>query len=345
MNIFNKLRSCVIFGGTGFIGTHLSSFLLEQGFSGELILADIQTMTEIRHPRNVRKVFVDVRLPIESTSLPEKPDLIINLAAIHREPGHQPQEYFETNILGARHVCRWAEETGCNKIIFTSSISPYGAAQEPRTEESLPMPKSPYGISKLASEYEHRIWQTRGRIERRLVIVRPGVVFGAGEKGNVTRMIHAVLGNYFAYMGNRTTIKAAIYVRELCQALFWALDKAESSDSGIYLFNGIMRQPPSIEQFVNTILLVSGAKKRVPTLPYSLLYGAAKSLDTVLSPLGIKHPFNPLRVSKLKWSTYVLPSRLIDDGYMFSYTLESALRDWKKKEPLDWGIKKGTDGC
>ena len=56
--------------------------------------------------------------------------MIFNFAAVHRTPGHEDHEYFETNIRGAENVVAFAEKWNIKKIVFTSSIAPYGAAEE-----------------------------------------------------------------------------------------------------------------------------------------------------------------------------------------------------------------------
>jgi nucleoside-diphosphate-sugar epimerase len=62
------------------------------------------------HQQNgrVQCVELDVRQPILHLDLPLDVELIVNLAAVHREPGHEPDEYFATNLPGADNVCAWA---------------------------------------------------------------------------------------------------------------------------------------------------------------------------------------------------------------------------------------------
>ena len=117
-----------------------------------------------RELQNGRAVYIrwDVRQTIPGGLLP-KPDLIFNLAAVHREPGHLPHEYFETNLYGAENVCFWASSVECQRMVFTSSIAPYGPSEELKDEESLPVPDSPYGSSKLAAEKMHIGWQAACR--------------------------------------------------------------------------------------------------------------------------------------------------------------------------------------
>jgi nucleoside-diphosphate-sugar epimerase len=90
----------------------------------------------------------------------------------------------------------FAEANSISKILFTSSIAPYGASEELKDEGSLPTPNTPYGASKLVAEKVHIAWQAAGA-GRSLTIVRPGVVFGKGENGNFTRMYLGIRNRYF----------------------------------------------------------------------------------------------------------------------------------------------------
>ena len=109
---------------------------------------------------------------------PTEDDVIFNFAAVHRTPGHEDHEYFETNIRGAENVEAFAEKWNIKKIVFTSSIAPYGAAEELKKEPTLPTPNTAYGISKLVAEKIHEKWQNDDATHHQLTIVRPGVVFG-----------------------------------------------------------------------------------------------------------------------------------------------------------------------
>ncbi len=331
---------CVVFGGTGFIGSHFARFLIQHDLADEVYLADIaEPRSDFSWDSNkIHFVEIDVRNPIESAKLPENPDLIVNLAAVHREPGHEPHEYFETNIRGAENVCAWAEETSCNRIVFTSSIAPYGSTKSPKAEMSLPVPETPYGSSKLAAEKVHQIWQN-GDVVRKLVIVRPGVIFGPGECGNVTRLVQAVIRRYFFYMGNRTTRKAGGYVKELINTMIWALGKVEAGDRGFFLYNFTMDPAPSVEEYVLATCKVAGISRYVPSVPYWLLYMASVLIESVAKPLGIRQPISPVRVRKLVRSNNIEPEVLRNGKYEYTHTLESAMKDWKHARPDEWGCK------
>lgn len=339
-----QLGNVVLFGGTGFIGQHLTHHLLAHGLAQHVWLADLKPPNPASCGAGVAQTFagegvtyceVDVRRPIVHEGLPRSADLVVNLAAVHREPGHQPHEYYETNLYGAEHVCAWAEGVDCRRVAFTSSIAPYGPTEQPKTETALTVPETPYGGSKLAAEKIHLAW-LRGGPGRRLLILRPGVVFGPGEGGNVTRLVRAVLGRYFAYMGNRGTRKAGGYVKELCHVLWWALEQLEAHESGQALVNFTMDPPPSVSEYVAAICRVAGVQRRIPRVPYPALLAAAYGIEALARPLGLRQPVSPVRVRKLVRSNYIEPAVLRTGGYPWQYTLEEALADWRRERPEDW---------
>jgi nucleoside-diphosphate-sugar epimerase len=338
------MKSVVVFGGTGFIGTHLAQHLLMQNNVETIFLVDVNPPRDLPYTKLLQSglkagkvVFVehDVRKPVPSGLLPQKTDIVFNLAAIHREPGHSASEYFETNLLGAENVCAWASKVECETMVFTSSISPYGPSEEKKTERSLPVPETPYGSSKLAAENIHLTWQS-AQEGRKLLILRPGVVFGPGEGGNVTRLVHSLTRGYFVYLGNRNVIKAAGYVKELCLVTTFGLDHLQSCDSSTLLLNFTMDPPPTMEQMVEAILKVIGKARRPISVARSLLLGLSYPLLAVERTFGVKMPINPVRVRKLLRSNNVWPEKLKCLGYKYSYTLETALEDWKRDLPQDF---------
>ena len=206
-------------------------------------------------------------------------------------------------------MCAWASAVACPRIVFTSSIAPYGPSGELKNEESLPVPDSPYGSSKLAAEKIHMVWQVACN-RRKLLILRPGVVFGPGERGNVTRLIRSVVKGYFVYMGNRQTRKAGGYVKELCRVMQFGLGHQDKSGESLTLLNFSIDPPPTLETYVAAIQNAAGIRRSPINLPRRLLLGISYPIHGVASLFGIRQPISPVRVRKLFRSTSIDPSGL-----------------------------------
>ncbi len=315
----------IIFGGSGFIGTHLIHLLKETKPNDKIYCLDIVMPGEegvvpgiVERNEGVIYDRVDVRKPINYQLNITPDDIVFNLAAVHRTPGHEDIEYFETNIRGAENVTAWCEKNGIKKMLFTSSIAPYGASEELKKENTLPTPNTPYGISKLVAEKIHMIWKEK--VNGQLIVVRPGIVYGKGEHGNMTRLYNGIRKHYFFYT-RKDTIKACIYVKELVNFFMWAI---ENDKNGIW--NCTFEPAYNIEQICESMKHATDMENNwIPTLPGKLLLITA----SIVGPLGGKVVgIHPARVKKLMISTNINGDKLKASGYKFKYTLESSFKDW-----------------
>lgn len=326
----------IIFGGSGFIGTHLIKLLKAEAAkpADKIFVFDIVMPGEEGVvPGVVEKIDgviyerLDVRKPIKVKSKAfkaTKNDIIFNLAAVHRTPGHKDFEYFETNIKGAENVTAWAEAQGISKILFTSSIAPYGAAEEEKSETTLPTPNTPYGISKLVAEKMHETWAAADK-KRCLTIVRPGIVYGKGEHGNMTRLYSGIKKGYFFYAGRRDTIKACIYVKELVR--FMKFRMIDHNYPGVDIFNCTYEPAYNIQQIAEAIMSATGLHRHIRKVNGGFLMTTAK----IIGPIGGKKiGIHPARVKKLMISTNICGTKLKKSGYKFHYTLEESFKDWFK---------------
>ena len=366
----------IITGGTGFIGTHLTNLLNEVHPEAKVWNLDIvkpgtpnpvvkNYKPAVKEGETLGSTWVecDVRKPIGSLPFTPTPeDVIFNFAAVHRTPGHEDIEYFETNIRGAENVCALAEKYGIRQMVFTSSIAPYGAAEELKTEDTLPTPNTAYGISKLVAEKIHLAWQRGGHTDitdslspaerkertergsrRRLLIVRPGVVFGKGENGNFSRLYWGIRKHTFAYPGRKDTIKACVYVKELVRFMLWNIEKGhtdstdytdnlshteitEITEKGVALYNCTFEPAYTIEQIVKAMKKVTGLTQAVPYIPNAVIMPLAACAKMMGSPMGIC----PARVKKLQISTNICGKKMKESGYQFKWSFEEALEDWFK---------------
>ena len=303
----------LIFGGSGFIGQHLANKLNSNYLNLDIVGTE----------KNYQ--YCDVRNPINIKS--EKPvDIIYNLAAIHITPGHEYHEYFETNIKGAENVCNIARIENVNTIVFTSSIAPYGTWEEEKTEDSLPLPTSAYGSSKLVAEEIHKRWQSEKQDIRKLIIVRPGVVFGQYENGNFTRLYKAMKSGRFFYPGRKDTKKVAIYVKDLVRLM---VEMIEREKPGLHIYNTVYTPCHTIEEICQIMAKVIHIREPKMTIPAGLLRFSALSINGFGKIMGKSfNGIHPDRVKKLMTSTNINGQKLLSHGYKLDYSLGEGIKDW-----------------
>lgn len=321
------MPTSIIFGGAGYIGTKLTEYLLANKICSTVYIVDLKEST-LKNNENVICSIADVRNPIATSILKHPVEWIFNFAAIHREPGHESSEYFETNIKGAQNVCTFAEKVGCSNIFFTSSISPYGPTLTATDEIAMPMPNTPYGISKLSAEYMHKLWAEKNKANK-LVIVRPGVIYGPGDPGNILRMIRAVKKGYFFLPVSPTIKKSYGYVFGLCESVCFMMNQHEK----IITYNYVEKETLPLGNMIDTINKTLGTNGKVIRIPLFALKFAATILHAIKPNLNGIHPE---RVKKVARPTHILPNELIKRGFEFNYDFEKSLIHWKAVSENDF---------
>jgi nucleoside-diphosphate-sugar epimerase len=327
------MTNAIIFGGAGYIGRNLAKRLAAAKRFDRIILADIRR-AESPLPPQVEFQVCDVRKPILPQLGDAKPDWIFNFAAVHREPGHEPAEYFDTNLPGARNVCAFAGETGCANLLFTSSISVYGPTTGATAETSPTYPRTPYGISKLCAELIHEGWLRAGD-HRRLIVCRPGVIYGPEDPGNILRMIRAVQGGYFFFPGTTDLRKSYGYIEGLLDSFEFAMARSDSH----LLFNYVETETETIGNLVQIIRQQLGCSSPVISIPLWLLQPLATGMQSLTKG---RSPIHPDRVRKAATPTHIVPQRLRELGFKFNYDFRSSLDHWRSVSPQDFRARNGS---
>ena len=323
-----------VVGGAGFVGRRLVNDLQHAGHQVRVIDS---ASIGLRAPRD-RKV--DVRDRGGLVDALEGCQVVFNLAAVHRDDVRQAKHYNEVNVEGAVNIFAACRELAIERAIFTSSVAVYGLWAPDILEERTPAPVNAYGCSKLDAEGVHRKWQEEDPERRSLVIVRPTVVFGECNRGNVYELVRQIMARRFVMVGRGQNRKSMAYVGNLSAFLVHLL----SLGAGSHLFNYTDKPDFSMEELVETILSTLGRRPVVTArIPYFVGYVGGVVCDLVAAVSGRSIPISGVRIQKFCSTTTFSSRRVQETGFRPPYGIREALIETIRHEsatrrrPVDVG--------
>lgn len=278
----------VIIGGSGFIGTRLSSRLSQSAKSFQIV----DKAPSRFFPEKV--LSADIRQPLSNSFFIE-PIALVNLAAEHRDDVWPLSLYDEVNVGGARNVCDLARAKGVNKIIFTSSVAIYGFAPLGTNESGVIAPFNDYGRTKWEAEQVYKQWQAEDPQNRSLVIVRPTVVFGERNRGNVFNLLRQIASGKFVMVGDGLNRKSMAYVENVAAFLEYSLD----FKPGVHIYNYIDKPDFTMNALVAHVNKLLGRSIEIKfRLPFSLGLLIGSSFDLISKVTDKKFPISAIRIKK-----------------------------------------------
>ena len=306
----------LVIGGSGFIGTHLIRELNQQGH--EVKIFDINPSPAF--PEQIRIGDVrDIQALLESM---QGIDIVYNLAAEHRDDVTPVSLYYDVNIKGVENIVEAAEKNKVKNIIFTSTVAVYALNQPEPDEQSPTEPFNRYGKSKLQAEMVFKKWADR-KGERSLVIVRPSVIFGENNRGNVYNLIQQLASNKFIMVGAGDNIKSIGYVGNLVHFLVKAIELGE----GIHLFNYADKPDLSVKKLVYLIRNELGKGNKIfLKLPYQLGLIGGYAFDALSFFTKKKYPISSIRIKKFCANTQISTQALDRIDFKAPYKIEEGLK-------------------
>ncbi|MDX1490611.1 MAG: NAD-dependent epimerase/dehydratase family protein [Pseudohongiellaceae bacterium] len=304
-----------IVGGSGFIGTRLARLFQSNGLDFQIVDKRVSKSFPDR-----TKV-IDIRDRNALSKGLKGTTVIVNLAAEHRDDVSPKSLYDEVNVEGSRNVCSAAEANNVNTIVFTSSVAIYGFAPLGTDESGTPNPFNDYGRTKYEAEGIYSNWYSQDVDARRLIILRPTVVFGEGNRGNVFNLLKQIASGKFAMIGNGQNVKSMAYVENIVSFIQFSL----SFSTGKHCYNYIDKPDFSMNQLVENVCDILRTKKKNLRVPYAIGYIVGGAFDLASKITSQKFAISRIRVKKF-CSNSMFNSSISTTGFVAPVSLEEALR-------------------
>lgn len=214
-----------IIGGSGFVGSALFSVLKDHYCSNidknaSNFFQNITTIGDIRFYDQIK--------------LNKITDCVVLLAAEHKDNVSPVSLYYDVNVKGTQNVLEKMDELGIKRIVFTSSVAIYGLNKENPDENHLPDPFDHYGKSKLQAEDLILKWFNKNPTEKSVTIIRPTVIFGERNRGNVYNLLRQIISGKFLMIGKGFNKKSMAYIGNIVAFIKHCI---ENQNVGINIFN------------------------------------------------------------------------------------------------------------
>jgi nucleoside-diphosphate-sugar epimerase len=246
--------------------------------------------------------------PLSVRYIPNQPinfdgDVVIHLAgkAHDLKKVSNPSEYYEANFELTKQLFDAFLQSSATVFVFISTVKAMADEVEGvLTEETIPNPKTHYGIAKRqAEEY---ILSKELPLGKRVYILRPCMIHGPGNKGNLNLLYQLVAKGLPWPLGDFHNKRSFLSIENLCFVIKELLDR-QDIPSGIY--NVADNEALSTNELISLLGQSLGKKNRILNIPSSWIKAIAKIGDHLHLPL------NSERLQKLTENYVVINTKIV----------------------------------
>ena len=283
-------RTILVTGATGFTGGKLARRLAARG---EQVRALVR---ERSRAQALAADGIDVRVG-QLTSLNDVVaaargcDQIHHIAAVFRTAGHPDSYYREVNVGGTENVLEAARRLDCERVVHCSTGGVHGHIADPPASETYPFgPGDVYQRTKLEAELAVAAAARRGQ---RVVIVRPGPIYGEGDL-RFLKLYRAVARGVFVMIGTGKPKLHMVHIDDLVDGIILC-STTEAAIGETFILAG--PEAPTLNEIVRDIaqsLGVPPPRWRVPVWPVK---AAGLLCESLCVPLRIDPPLHRRRVA------------------------------------------------
>lgn len=306
----------VMIGASGFVGTRLID-LLKTDNNYDLKNVDLLPS----HFFNDVTVIGDVRKQEDMDKELSGADVVVLLAAQHRDDVSPVSLYYDTNVGGMEVTLKAMEKNGVRRLIFFSSVAVYGLNKENPSEDHPKDPFNHYGKSKWQAEQVLQEWHS-SHSDWNINIIRPTVIFGERNRGNVYNLLSQISSGRFLRVGKGTNKKSMAYVGNVVAFVKFLI---EEKKSGYNVYNYIDKPDFDMNELIALVEKV--LNKHIPSIhfPYWMGMMGGYCFDILAKILGRKLAISSVRVKKFCATTEFDSSKMQSTGFRPPYTLAEGL--------------------
>jgi len=308
------LKPVLVTGGSGFIGGYLCAALLDQGVDLHLLGRSASNVQASFHPWEM----LDALDPAPLAGI----DTVFHLAGkAHAlvETSQDVAAYRRINTDATRCLLEACRAQGVRRFLYFSSVKAAGDVAGVMDETVNARPDTPYGHSKQAAE---RLVLEGGYVPEP-VVIRPAMVYGRTEKGNLPNMIRAVRSGRFPPLPEVHNRRSMVSVEDVVAAALLAADRPEAIGQTYIVTDG---KGYSTRQMYEWICDALGKRPPSWSVPMGLLQMLAKVGDGIGAARGRRFMYDSEVLAKLCGSAHYSSAEIARElGFKARRNLHEAL--------------------
>jgi nucleoside-diphosphate-sugar epimerase len=249
-------------------------------------------------------------------------DVIVLLAAEHRDDVSPTLLYYDVNVGGMRNTLEAMESNGIKRMVFFSSVAICGLNKENPNETHPADPFNHYGKSKCQAEQVLQEWYAT-HPDWEINIFRPTVIFGERNRGNVYNLLlHQIASGRFLMVGDGNNMKSMAYVGNIVAFVQYLI---EQQTTGYHVWNYIDKPDMTMNELVGHVSQV--LKKHIPMTHFPLWLGmlGGYGFDLLAKLSGKKLSISSVRVKKFCATTQFDSFKVQYSGFQAPYTLAEGI--------------------
>ena len=274
----------LLIGGNGYIGSHLSPLLAENG--REVTVLSRNSMGELSYLPNIKYEKGDFSNQKLISELVAEHDEVIHMAyaTVPNTSFDDPLSDLLHNLPATIQLYSEVAKKGCKLFLISSGGTVYGEAMHLPIDESHPTnPISPYGVTKLTLEKYAYLFAKTNHLK--FISVRPANAYGEGQlpnkgQGFISNALTSVLNSKpIDIYGERGTMRDYIYVKDIATAISALLDSGHLYET-YNVGSGIGKTNADIVDLIKKMVDSLGYNVQVRNLPERLFDVKANVLNS-----------------------------------------------------------------
>ena len=302
----------LVIGGSGFVGTRLLSELKKMNVlnldkKNSNLFEEITVIHDIRNTENLDSFFQNV-------------NIVVLLAAEHKDNISPISLYYDVNVVGTKNVLNAMDKHNVKNLIFTSSVAIYGLNKNNPNENSKADPFNHYGKSKWQAEMVIKNWYISNKNNKSVCVIRPTVIFGENNRGNVYNLFRQISSGNFVMIGSGENKKSMAYVGNV---VAFIKNRIHVDKSGYFVYNYVDKPDLNMIQLINLIQNQVGSTFNFK-IPYIFGLFIGYFFDLISFLFRTKLSVSSVRVRKFCANTQYDSSKLLLE-FTPPYKLEESI--------------------